>query len=175
MICEQFPPEAWINVYTGGSVTNDIEDNGAGIAIYFPSDRTEAPSAQHQYTTANTKQSQRHAGHLHWCGLTTEEHHGYKSNWCVLQALTNDKLSYLTKALQLLSYNCLSVNTCPVRSSWKWTSRHARKTRCTHRATIITKALMMPSQKKDANHFLSRPAQVILVRTRNNQWNAHMH
>ena len=45
MICEQFPPEAWINVYTGGSVTNDIEDNGAGIAIYLPSGRTEAPSA----------------------------------------------------------------------------------------------------------------------------------
>jgi len=31
---------------------------------------------------------------------------------------------------------------------------------------IITKALMMPSQEKDAYHFLSRPSQVIMVRLR---------
>ena len=42
---------------------------------------------------------------------------------------------------------------------------------------IITKALMMPSQENDAYHLLSRQERVILVRlrTRNNQWNAHMH
>ena len=35
---------------------------------------------------------------------------------------------------------------------------------------------MMPIQEKEPYHILSRPEQVILVipRTRNNQWNAHM-
>ena len=48
MICEQYPPKAWTNVYTDGSATNAIQDNGAGIAciaIYFPSGRTEAARA----------------------------------------------------------------------------------------------------------------------------------
>jgi len=39
----------------------------------------------------------------------------------VLQALTNNKLPQLAKALQLLSNNCSgpSVDTRPVRCSWK--------------------------------------------------------
>jgi len=42
---------------------------------------------------------------------------------------------------------------------------------------IITKALMMQSQEKDAYHLLSRPEQMIIVglRTENKQWISHMH
>jgi len=45
MICEQYPPEAWTNVYTDGSATNAIQDSRAGIAIYLSSGSTEAASA----------------------------------------------------------------------------------------------------------------------------------
>ena len=43
--------------------------------------------------------------------------------------------------------------------------------------TIITKALIMPSQEKHAYNLLSIPEQVMMMRLRtgNNQWNAHMH
>jgi len=58
MICEQYPPEAWTNVYTDGSATNAIQDSWAGIAIYFSSGSTKAASAatRRHYS----KQSQRH-------------------------------------------------------------------------------------------------------------------
>ena len=41
----------------------------------------------------------------------------------------------------------------------------------------ITKALIMPSQEKDAYHLLSKPEQVIMMRQRtgNNRLNAHMY
>ena len=46
MICEQYPLEAWTNVYvyiyTDGSPNNAIQDSGAGIAIYLPSVSTVA-------------------------------------------------------------------------------------------------------------------------------------
>ena len=40
MICEQYIPYAWTNVYTDGSATNAIQDSGAGIVFYLPSGST---------------------------------------------------------------------------------------------------------------------------------------
>ena len=53
MICEQYPQEAWTNIYTDGSATNAILDSGPGIAIYFPSGSTDAASQ-----CSNTKKLQ---------------------------------------------------------------------------------------------------------------------
>ena len=108
----------------------------------------------------------------------------------VLQALTDNALSYLAKALQLLSSNC--------RVPLQWLPAHGGLSgneqsdtlakQCTQteqpganvsyqEKATITKALMMPSQEKGTYNLLSRPEQVILVtlRTEHNRWNAHMH
>ena len=78
MICEQYPPKAWINVYTDGSATNAIQDSGAGIAINFPSISTEAASAATQKTLQQLQSRVRGIAYRHlFCyGITTEEHHG---------------------------------------------------------------------------------------------------
>ena len=73
-----------------------------------------------------------------------------------------------------------SVNTRPLRCFWTWTSRQTRKGRCyceLPKKATITKAIMMPSQEKDAYHLLSRSEQVILARLRtgHNRLNTHMH
>ena len=78
----------------------------------------------------------------------------------VLQPLTNNTLSHLAKTTQQQPHSGPSVDNRPLRSSWKLTSRQARKWRCPDRTTsanmsyqeqaTITKALMMPSQEKDA-------------------------
>jgi len=108
----------------------------------------------------------------------------------VLQALTNNKLPYLAKALQLLSNNFWVA--------LQWIPTQCRVTRDEQADTlakqgaqtkqpsaymsytenpIITKALMMRSQEKDSYHLLNRPEQVMMVRLRtgNNHWNTHMH
>ena len=133
-------------------------------------------------------------GNLSCCGLTTEEHHGCISHWCALsstspnqQHITSSSKCSATTQQQLQSGP--SVDTRPLRSSWKWTSRHARKARCTNsnqqpgtnlsyqEKATITKALMIPSQEKGADRLLSRPEQVIMtrLRTEHNRWYAHMH
>ena len=70
MVCEQYPPEAWINVYTGGSATNAIRDSKLVLPFTSLAPAQKQPVQQNEDTTATTKQSQRH-----WCGLTIEEHH----------------------------------------------------------------------------------------------------
>ena len=103
-----------------------------------------------------------------------EEHHSCISHRYALsslQALTNTKLPHLAKTLQLLSNNC--------RVAIQWILTHC-KGRCycelPTKATI-TKAIMMPSQEKDAYHLLSISEQVIMIslRTEHNRLNAHMH
>ena len=98
----------------------------------------------------------------------------------VLQALTNNTLPHLAKSLQLLSNNC--------RVALQWIPTQCRvpgneqantlAKQCVQteqpvanvsyqEKAIITKALMMLSQEKDVYHLLSRPEQVIVVRTGN--------
>ena len=48
MICEQYLPKVWTNVYTDCSANNASQDSGPGIAIYFPGGSTEAASAATQ-------------------------------------------------------------------------------------------------------------------------------
>ena len=108
----------------------------------------------------------------------------------VLQALTDNALSYLAKALQLLSSNCrvplqwlpahggLSENEQSDTLAKQGTQTEQPGANVSYQENaIITKARMMPSQAKDACHLLSRPEQVIMVRlrTEHNRWNAHMH
>ena len=110
MICEQYPPKAWINVYTDGSATNAIQDRGAGIAIYFPSISTEAASAATQRHYSNYKAE----SEAFLIAISFVMASQQKSTMAVflndalsvLQALTNNKLPHLAKALQLLSNNC---------------------------------------------------------------------
>ena len=108
----------------------------------------------------------------------------------VLQALTNNKLPYLAKALQLLSNNFwVALQWIPAQcgaSGNEQADTLAKQGVQTEQPVanvsyqekaISTKALMMPSQEKDAYHLLSRPEQVIMVilRPGNNQWNARMY
>ena len=93
-----------------------------------------------------------------------------------------DTYSKSSAAIQQQLQNSPSVNTRPLRCFWKWISRQTRKGRCycelpKIKTTTITKAIMMPSQEKDAYHLISRPEQVIMVRlrTEHNRLNAHMH
>ena len=87
----------------------------------------------------------------------------------VLQALTNNKLSHLEKALQLLSNNCRVALQCiPAHCGVpgnEQTDTLAKQ--CAHteqpvanvnyqEKAIITKVLMMSSQEKDTYHLLSR-------------------
>ena len=108
----------------------------------------------------------------------------------VLQALTDNALPYLAKALQLLSNNYrvplqwlpahggLSENekSDTLAKQGAQTEQPGANVSYQEKATI-TKALMMPSQEKGAYNLLSRPEQVIMVtlRTEHNRWNAHMH
>ena len=120
MVCEQYPQEAWTNVYTDASATNVIPDSGAGIAIYFLSCSTEAASAVTQIHYSNYKVE----SEALMMAISRAEHSQQKSTVAVfitgalsgLQALTNSKLSHLAKALQLLSSNCRVVLQG---SSWK--------------------------------------------------------
>ena len=109
MLCEQYPPEACTNVYTDGSATNVIQDNGAGIAciaIYFPSGRTEAASAATWRHYSNYKADSVTV----MMDISRDVESQQKSTLVVfltdvlsvLQALTNNTLSHPTKALQLL-------------------------------------------------------------------------
>ena len=71
VICEQYPPEAWTHVYTGGSATTVIQNGGVGIAIYLPNDSKKQPVQQQEDTTATTKHRVRgiDESHLSSCGL----------------------------------------------------------------------------------------------------------
>ena len=60
MVREQYPPEAWINVYTGGSATNAIRDSKLVLPFTSLAPAQKQPVQQHEDTTATTKQSQRH-------------------------------------------------------------------------------------------------------------------
>ena len=113
--------------------------------------------------------------------LTTEEHRGCISHWCAFSSTSHDQQHIATSSkssatTQQQLQSGPTVDTHPLRNSWKWTRRNAYKARCTNRATI-TKALMITCQEKGAYHILSRPEQVIMVRLRieHNRWNAHMH
>ena len=76
MICEQYPPEAWTNVYTDSCTTYAIQESGAGIAIYLPSGSTETASAAPRRHAATTKQIQRH-----WLWPSLFELFVYKTTW----------------------------------------------------------------------------------------------
>ena len=117
-----------------------------------------------------------------------EEHHIISlfltDTLSVLQALTNNKLTHLTKALQLLSNNRrVALQWIPAQcgvpgneQADKLAKEGATVNYQTEKATI-TKAIMMPSQEKDAYHLLSMSEQVVMVRlrTEHNHLNAHMH
>ena len=72
------------------------------------------------------------------------------------------------------------MDTRPLRCFWKWTSRHTRERSCyceLPKYPTITKAIMMPSQEKDAYQLFSMSEQVIMIRLRtgHSRLNAHMH
>ena len=92
--------------------------------------------------------------------------------------------------MQLLSKNCIMALQCiptqcgvpgnehtdPLAKQGSQTEQPGANVSYQEKVTI-TKAFMMPSQEKGANHLLSRPEHVITVRLRtgDNQWNTHMH
>ena len=147
-------------------------------------------NSQCSVTKAHQQLQTESDGHLYCCRLTTEWHHGCISLQ-VLQALTNNILSDITKLCNLvLSNNCrlslqwiLAQCWIPGNEQTYTLANQGAKTEqpgaivTYQEKAIITKALMMPSQENDAYHLLSRQERVILVRlrTRNNQRNAHMH
>ena len=160
MICEQYPPEAWTNVYTDGSATN---------AIYVPSGRTEAANAVTRRHYSNYK------AEALVMAISLAVDSQQKSTmtvfltgaFSVIQALTNNTLPHLAKALQLLSNNCRVVV--------QWIPAHcgvpgneqadtpAKQCAQTEQPgdnvsyqekAIITKALMISSQEKCAYHLL---------------------
>ena len=108
----------------------------------------------------------------------------------VLQALDNNKLPQLAKALQQLSTSCrVTLQWIPAHCGVpgneladKLAKQGAQKEQLNadvsyqEKVTII-KTLMRPRQEKDAFHQLSRPEQVIMVRLRSghNRLNAHMY
>ena len=102
MICEQYLPEAWTNVYTDGSATNVIQDSWYCHLL---------PSRQHSTSQCSNTKTQHQLqsrvrgiddGHLSWCRHMTEEPHGCISHWWVLPVLTNNTFPHIAKALQLL-------------------------------------------------------------------------
>ena len=194
MICEQYIPHAWTNVYTDGSATNAIQDSGAGIVFYLPSGSTKSASAATQRNHGNYKTE----SEALIMAISRDVDSQQKSTMAVflsdalsvLQALTNNTLSHLAKALQLLSNNYrVALQWIPAQcgaSGNEQADTLAKQGVQTEQPVanvsyqekaISTKALMMPSQEKDAYHLLSRPEQVIMVilRPGNNQWNARMY
>ena len=109
MIYEQYPP-AWTHVYTHGSGTNVIQNGDTGIAIYFPNSSKETASAATKIHYSNYKaQSQSHwrKSSLLWTQNKKSVIAVFLTDTLsVLQALTNNTLPHLAKALQLLSNNC---------------------------------------------------------------------
>ena len=124
IICEQYPPKAWANIYTDGSTTNAIHDSGAGVAICLPSGSTEAASVATRRHHTNYKVRGIAGGHLSCCGLTTEEHHGCISHRCTLSSTSPDQQQIATSSkssatTQQQLQSGPSVDTRPVQSSWK--------------------------------------------------------
>ena len=65
--------------------------------------------------------------------LKPEDHHGCISHRCALSSTTPDQQQMATSSK---NYSATTeVDTRPLRSSWKLTSRHARKGKCTDRTT----------------------------------------
>ena len=94
----------------------------------------------------------------------------------VIQALTNNTLPYLAKSLKLFSNNCrVSLQWIPAKYGAQTKQLGANNSY--QENAILTKALMMSRQEKDAYHRFTRPDHLILVRLRtgNNKWNARMH
>ena len=106
MICEQYPPEDWTNVYTDGSVTNAIQDSGTGIVIYLYSGSTESASAATRRHYCNYKAESEAV--LMATSLVVDSQQ--KSTMAVfltdalsvLQVLTNNKLPHIAEARYLL-------------------------------------------------------------------------
>ena len=181
---EQWPSDAWTNFYTGGSATNAIQDSKAGITISFPSDSTQATSGSN---TNTLQQLQSRVwgiddGHLSCCGITTEEHHGCMSHWCALISTSPDQQQIATSGK---NYSATTAewpfNGYPPNAEFLEINKQTRLQSKVHKQSNqmlmwATNYLMMPIQEKEPYHILSRPEQVIMVipRTRNNQWNAHM-
>ena len=166
--------KAWTNVYTDGSATNAIQDSGAGIAIYLPSGSTEVASAATRRHRSNYKVDSEALIMVISLAVDSQQ----KSTMAVfltdalsiLQALTNNKLPHLAKALQLLSNNYrVALQWIPAQcgvSGNEQADTLAKQGAQTEQPVanvsyqeqpINTKALMMPSQEKDAYHLLSRP------------------
>jgi len=112
MICEQYPPEAWTNVYTDGSATNVIQDGGTGIGIviYLPSGSTEAASAATRRNYSNYKADSEALMMAISLAVDSQQNSimavFLTDVLSVLQALTNNTLPDLTKNLQLLTDKC---------------------------------------------------------------------
>ena len=135
MICEQYPPEDWTNVYTDDSTTNAIH--------VLPFTSLAAAQKQPVQQQEDTKQLQSRGiddGNHFYCGLTTEEHHGCISHWCALSSTNSDQQHIATSSkssaiTQQQMQSGPSVDTRPLWSSWTLICRQVRKERCTNRAT----------------------------------------
>ncbi|KAK7101835.1 hypothetical protein V1264_020159 [Littorina saxatilis] len=193
LIDEQYPKEAWIHVYTDGSATNAVLNGGAGILIQFPGGHTATSSVATGKHCTNYKAE---AEALMQAASLVQD----SADPCyqvvflsdalsVLQALENDKLPQLAKALQMVRQTRRVV--------LQWIPAHCgipgneradelakegavedqpeNSVSFSEQKTII-KALMRPRTNRDDYHTMSREQQVNLIRLRtgHNRLNAHM-
>ena len=193
MLDERYPQESWIRVFTDGSATDAIKNGGAGVYVQCPSgqwDATSFPTGLHCTNYRAEEEALTQAAINISSRVDTSTQVVFLTDaLSVLQALNNNKLPKLEKAIQ--GIKCL-------RTSLQWIPAHCgikgneeadqlaklgaldeqeeNAVTSTEINTII-KSIFREPQPADSYHQLSRQEQVIIfrLRTGHNKLNKHLH
>ena len=193
MIAERYPQEAWTHVYTDGSATNAVADGGAGITVKFPDgETTDSSLPTGKYCTSYRAEAEALVQAASTVQTSENESHQVvflSDALSVLQALQNNKLPSLSKALQEIA--------CHRRVALQWIPAHcgvpgneqadqlakqgAREEQPENSSSYsevcsLIRSLNKPPRTRDDYHLLTRKQQSVLVRLRtgHNHLNNHM-
>ena len=193
-ITENCPPTIWTHVYTDGSATDAVKDGGAGIVIQCTDGQPvniSIPTGVYCTNYQAEVEALQHAVHaVKDLSKTGEKVVFLTDALSVLEALQNNKLPKLSKALQeLASDKEVSLQWIPAHCGIPGNEKADQMAKTGARQQqlqtpvsykekcSIVKALFSRPQNKDAYHLLPRPGQVTIfrLRTGHNRLNAHMY
>ena len=181
MIADRYPREAWTHVYTDGSASNAVVNEGAGIHVVFPDgETTDCSAPTGKYCTnyrAEAEALMQAASTIHDARNDSGQVVFFTDALSVLQAYQNDKLLTLAEALrkvasgrrvvlQWIPAHCgIPGNLQADRLAKEDASREQPSNSISYsemRSAIRT--LTTPARSRDDYHLLTREQQSVLVR-----------